>query len=151
MQKHLVQIILVGLSIVSVWGCADLSHRTPPGAEASRELIHRPQHFHDLAGTWEYRDKTGSYTVTLNEKGKGPYDWEDGWFETLELNDGVWKGIWRQPGNDREGGFELQWADDSPVARGSWWYTRIGKDFNPLEPGGSFTMKPLSTFLTGRK
>ena len=34
------------------------------------------------------------------------YDWEDGWFEILDLKDGVWNGIWRQAGNDREGGFK---------------------------------------------
>lgn len=151
MQKSIIQMILVGMSIVSMVGCADLSHRIPQGEESTRDLSNWPRHLSDLAGTWEYGDKTGSYTITLNEKGKGPYNWEDGWFETLELKEGVWKGIWLQAGNDREGGFELQWSDDSPVARGSWWYTRIGKDSSPLEPGGTFTMKRTSTLLTGGK
>jgi len=151
MQKSIVQILLIGINIIGVAGCADLSHQIPQGEESPPESSYRPRQLQDLAGTWEYEDKTGSNIITLNKEGKGPYDWEDGWFETQELEEGVWKGTWFQSGNDREGGFELKWSDDSPVARGRWWYTRIGKDHNPLEPGGTFTMKRPPSLLTGGK
>ncbi|WP_447963380.1 hypothetical protein [Nitrospira sp. Ecomares 2.1] len=150
MQKSIVKMIMVVINIVGVLGCAGLSHQTPQDEVRSRlEPFHPPRQLQELAGIWAYADDTGSNTITLNEAGKGHYDWEDGWFETHELKDGVWKGKWMQAGNDREGGFELKWLDDSPVARGRWWYTRIGQDHNPLEPGGTFTMQRISSFLTG--
>lgn len=151
MQKSIVKMILIVISVVAAVGCADLSPQIPQGEESVQESSYRPRQLQDLAGTWEYEDKTGANIIMLNEEGKGPYEWEGGWFETQELKEGVWKGIWLQAGNDREGGFELQWSDDSPVARGRWWYTRIGKDHNPLEPGGTFTMQRMSSFLTGGK
>lgn len=151
MKKSIVQMILVVMSVVGVAGCAERSHRLPQGEKSIRELSAPPRHIHDLAGVWEYEDKSGSYLIRLNEEGKGTYDWEDGWFETHEFKDGVWKGTWFQAGNDREGGFELKCSEDLPVAWGYWWYTRIGKDRNPLEPGGTFTMKRISSQLTGEK
>ena len=151
MQKSIVQIILVVMSVVGLSGCAELPHPVSQGEKSIRELSTLPQHIHELAGVWEYEDQTGTYSITLNEEGKGPYDWKGGWFETHELKEGVWKGMWFQAGNDREGGFELKWSDDSPVAQGRWWYTRIGQDHNPLEPGGTFTMQRKSSFLTGGK
>jgi hypothetical protein len=45
----------------------------------------------------------------------------------------------------------LKYSGDSPVARGHWWYTRIGKDRDPLEPGGTFTMKRIPSPLIGGK
>jgi hypothetical protein len=151
MQKSIVQMILVVMSIVGVTGCAELPHPIPQGEKSVRGHSTMPRHIQDLAGVWEYEDKTGSYLIRLNEEGKGPYDWEDGWFETHELKEGVWKGTWLQAGNDREGGFELQWSGNSPVAKGRWWYTRIGKERNPLEPGGTFIMTRTSSFFTGGK
>jgi len=72
--------------------------------------------------------------------GKGGYHWEEGRLETLSLNEGHWKGIWVQKGNDREGGFELTFSNDSQVAQGEWWYTRIGNDRDLLLSGGTFRM-----------
>jgi hypothetical protein len=149
MQKSIVRIILVVMSVVGVAGCAERSHRLPQGEKSIRELSDPLRHIHDLAGVWEYEDKSGSYLIRLNEKGKGPYDWEDGWFETHEFKDGVWKGTWFQAGNDREGEFELKFPGDSSVALGQWWYTRIGKDRDPLESGGTFTMKRMPYPLIG--
>lgn len=151
MQKSIGQMILIGISVITVVACADFSRQIPQGEESTQKSSHPPRQLQDLAGIWEYADETGSNTITLNEEGKGHYEWEGGWFETHELKDGVWKGIWLQAGNDREGGFELKWLDDSPVARGRWWYTRIGQDQSPLEPGGTFTMQRISSFLTGGK
>ncbi|GJL59268.1 MAG: hypothetical protein NPIRA03_21250 [Nitrospirales bacterium] len=151
MQKSIVKLFLIVINVFAVGGCADLSHQTFHEEVKGLDHSHPPRQLQDLAGVWEYADNTGSKTITVNEEGKGHYDWEDGWLETLELKDGVWKGKWIQAGNDREGGFELKWLDDSPVAHGRWWYTRIGQDHNPLEPGGTFTMQRTSSFLTGGK
>jgi hypothetical protein len=107
-----------------------------------------PQDITDLTGLWEYTDNTGSYPITLNAEGKGTYEWKEGQFETLSLQEGLWTGIWIQEGNDREGGFELTFLENADVAEGEWWYTRIGKDRDPLEPGGHFTMtRPSVTHL----
>lgn len=151
MRISIVQMILIVISVVGVGGCAELSHLMPQGEESIRELSAMPRHLQDLAGVWEYEDKSGSYTVMLDKEGKGTYEWESGRFETHELNEGVWTGKWLQTGNDREGGFELQWSDNAAVAKGRWWYTRIGEDHNPLEPGGTFTMKRISSLVTSGK
>lgn len=151
MQNSLVKMILVVINVLGALGCAGLSHQTPQSEVSSLNPSYPPRHLQELAGIWEYADETGSNTITLNEEGKGHYEWEGGWFETHELKDGVWRGIWLQIGNDREGGFELKWVDHSPVARGNWWYTRIGEDHDPLDPGGTFTMQRISSSLTGKK
>lgn len=78
--------------------------------------------------------------ITLNVEGKGDYQWEEGWFETPSLENRRWIGVWIQEGNDREGGFELTFSDDSSVAEGNWWYPRIGNDKDPLQPSGTFRM-----------
>jgi len=95
----------------------------------------------DLAGIWEYQEGTIIYALPLDEHGDGTYEWKNGQFHTTSLSDGVWKGTWTQEENDREGGFELHLSDDIQSAKGRWWYTRIGKDHEPLDPGGSFTVR----------
>ena len=134
------QAVLV-VVFIGLVGCA----KVPP--PVSQEIHSRPatfslpQRVEDLAGPWDYKDAAaGQGTINLNAMGKGTYDWEEGRFETLSLNEGHWTGIWVQEGNDREGGFKLTFSDDSPVAQGEWWYTRIGKDHDPLQPGGTFRM-----------
>ena len=151
MFNRLIQRTLIVMSIVGVVGCAGFSHQIPQGEKPIQKIPPWPPDVSGLAGLWEYEEKTGWYTITLDEEGKGAYDWEDGWFETLEFNQERWKGKWIQTGNDREGGFELTLSDDSPVARGNWWYTRIGNDEAPLEPGGTFTMTRPSSPLIGEK
>ena len=110
-----------------------------------------PQTVKELAGVWEYVDSNGSFPLKLDDQGRGAYDWKQGHFETLEFKDGVWKGRWYQVENDREGKFQLTFSDDAPVARGEWWYTRIGSDTNPLEPGGQFTLRALAGVRTTGK
>lgn len=81
------------------------------------------------------------YDLLLDGQGNGSYDWQQGHFETVVLTQGQWKGTWVQVGNDREGGFEARLADNGLSARGRWWYTRVGHDTDPLEPGGEFTLQ----------
>ena len=103
-----------------------------------------------MAGSWEYKDAAGQGIITLNTEGNGVYEWEEGRFETLSLENRTWIGKWVQEGNDREGGFELTFSDDVSVAEGEWWYTRIGKDSDPLQPGGSFSMSRSSAVQISR-
>ena len=95
----------------------------------------------ELAGSWEYVDGNVNYPLILDQEGKGTYEWKKGRFETTSVSNGLWKGTWHQVENDREGGFELQIDPDRQGARGSWWYTRIGNDDDPLEPGGEFSLQ----------
>lgn len=151
MFNRLIQRTLVVMSLVSVVGCVGFSHGVLQEEKPSPRISPWPQDVKGLGGLWEYEDKTGVYTIILDKEGKGSYDWKDGWFETLVLKDGIWKGKWIQPGNDREGGFELILSAESPVAYGYWWYTRIRNDEAPLEPGGTFSMTRPSSPLIGEK
>lgn len=135
--------ILVGCTGFSKEPVAAESQQTPPSAF--------PRDVEDLAGTWEYVDTNGSFRITLDEEGQGTYDWKEGSFETVELEGGVWKGKWYQLENDREGKFTITFSPHSAVGQGKWWYTRIGSDTHPLEPGGEFIMKPLPGVMASGK
>ena len=134
-KQAVLLVIFIGLL-----GCAGVSPPVSQEIRSRATTFSIPQQIKDLAGTWEYKDAAGKGTININELGKGEYDWEDGRLETLSLKEGQWIGIWVQEGNDREGGFELKFSKDSPVAQGEWWYTRIGDNQEPLQPGGSFWM-----------
>ena len=137
--------MLMGMSLLLLVGCVE---RTPPVFQeigARSPLFSLPQRIEDLAGPWEYQDAEAQGTMTLNAVGMGSYDWEEGRLETLSLENGIWTGKWIQEGNDREGGFKLTFSNDSPEAQGDWWYTRIGKDHDPFQPGGTFRMARPST------
>jgi len=137
--------MLVVMCVLMLVGCAEV---TPPVSQETHSpsaTFSLPQRIEDLAGPWEYKDAAGEGMMTLNAEGRGAYEWEEGWFKTLSLENRTWTGVWIQEGNDREGGFKLTFADDASVARGDWWYTRIGKDDDPLEPGGTFSMSRPST------
>ena len=96
----------------------------------------------DVAGTWEIQEEERSYVATLDQAGNGTYTWQEGRITTTELSDGIWRGVWQQPGNDREGGFEVVLAPDGTTAHGKWWYTRVGRQNIPSgEWGGDFTWK----------
>ena len=143
---HLCPWLLV-VSLFVPLGCSEI---TPPISQEvhSRSIpISLPQRIEDLAGSWEYKDAAGEGIITLNTEGKGVYEWEEGRFETLSLDNRTWTGVWVQKGNDREGGFKLTFTDDASTAQGKWWYTRIGDDKDPLQPGGTFRMSRRSSSL----
>ena len=96
------------------------------------------------AGIWLYEDKLVTGEANLDENGNGKYPWKQGYFVTETWEGGLWKGTWHQPGNDREGGFELQLSADLSFAQGRWWYTRIGDNTSPDHPGGKFTLTRIS-------
>ena len=134
-----IQMILIG-SLSIVVGCAEFIPPASQEIHSSPMISSPPREIKDLAGSWEYKDAAGEGIIMLDAKGHGAYEWEEGRLQTLSLKNGVWTGVWIQEGNDREGGFELTFSKDALVAEGKWWYTRIGKDTDPLEPGGPFKM-----------
>ncbi len=99
----------------------------------------------DVGGEWDILEVEDDkrYTATLDKNGNGPYSQHGGRFTTTTIADRLWQGTWYQPGNDREGGFEIQLSDDGAEAKGIWWYTRVGKQKNipPREHGGTYHWK----------
>ena len=63
-----------------------------------------------------------------------------------------WQGTWQQPGNDREGEFELLLSEDGTQAKGVWWYSRVGaqKNIPPREHGGTYLWKRLTPLPTAQ-
>ncbi len=107
-------------------------------------------HTPDLSGEWDIHEEDKSYRATLDQQGNGPYTWKDGRIATTGFSDRLWQGTWHQPGNDREGGFEVLLSEDGMEARGVWWYTRVEKRANipPREWGGSYVWKRVTTDRT---
>jgi hypothetical protein len=101
----------------------------------------------DLGGKWEITeiDDNKKYFATLDAHGNGPYTWQGGQIATTDFHDRRWQGTWKQPGNDREGGFEVVLSEDGTEAKGIWWYVRIGtKDhIPPRQHGGTYLWRRL--------
>ena len=137
----------VRLKVISVvfglglWGCATVPIENSVGLPPAPDTILSDVQLQELAGGWDYEEGSVVYQLTFDKEGKGTYEWEGGQFITTSLTNGKWKGTWDQDGNDREGEFELQLQPDLQTATGRWWYTRIGEDQDPLEPGGNFTLR----------
>lgn len=102
----------------------------------------------DLSGKWDITEVEDDkhYHATLDTSGNGPYTQHEGQFVTTKFADRLWQGTWHQPGNDREGGFELLLSEDGTQAKGVWWYSRVGKHKNipPREHGGTYLWKRLT-------
>lgn len=102
----------------------------------------------DLSGEWEILEVEDDkrYKATLDKFGNGPYTQHGGRFTTTKFADRLWQGTWQQPGNDREGGFELLLSEDGTQAKGVWWYSRVGthKNIPPREHGGTYQWKRLT-------
>ena len=108
----------------------------------------------DLSGEWDILEVEDDkrYLATLDKAGNGPYTQHGGQFVTTKFTDRLWQGIWQQPGNDREGGFELLLSDDGTQAKGVWWYSRVGtqKNIPPREHGGTYLWKRVTPPLSAR-
>ena len=102
----------------------------------------------DLSGEWEILEVEDDkrYKATLDKAGNGPYTQHSGRFVTTKYADRLWQGTWQQPGNDREGEFELLLSEDRTQAKGVWWYSRVGsqKNIPPREHGGTYLWKRLT-------
>ncbi|MBS0156821.1 MAG: nuclear transport factor 2 family protein [Nitrospira sp.] len=96
----------------------------------------------DLSGEWEIIEVEDDkrYKATFDKNGNGPYTQHGGRFTTSAISNRLWQGTWHQPGNDREGGFEVILSEDGTQAKGIWWYSRVGKQKNipPREHGGTY-------------
>jgi hypothetical protein len=101
-----------------------------------------------LAGEWEYEDGA-AVTLRLDEQGNGTYAWKEGRFETTALTDHTWHGMWFQKENDRDGGFTVEFSPDFSEGEGRWWYSRIGTDHAPTQPGGTFHLTRKMTHANG--
>ncbi len=101
----------------------------------------------DLSGEWDILEVEDDkrYKATLDKAGNGPYTQHGGRFITTKYADRLWQGAWQQPGNDREGEFELLLSEDGTQAKGVWWYSRVGtqKNIPPREHGGTYLWKRL--------
>ena len=117
---------------------------------SSQSLLSGPQTstMPDLSGEWDILEVEDDkrYKATLDRNGNGPYTQQGGRFATTKLADRLWQGTWQQPGNDREGGFELLLSEDGAHAKGVWWYTRVGnqKNIPPREHGGTYRWTRLT-------
>ena len=102
----------------------------------------------DLSGEWDILEVEDDkhYKATLDKAGNGPYTQHGGRFVTMKYADRLWQGTWQQPGNDREGEFELLLSEDGTQAKGVWWYSRVGaqKNIPPREHGGTYLWKRLT-------
>lgn len=102
----------------------------------------------NLSGEWEILEVEDDkrYRATLDKSGNGPYTQHGGRFVTTKFSDRLWQGTWQQPGNDREGGFEILLSEDGTEAKGIWWYSRVGTHTNipPREHGGTYQWKRLT-------
>lgn len=107
----------------------------------------------DLSGEWLVEEEDKSYTASLDREGNGSYSHQGGTFRTVKLENRRLLGTWHQPGNDREGGFEVVFSEDGREARGVWWYTRVGSRDNipPRLHGGTYTWRRIDTSETGRR
>ena len=103
----------------------------------------------DLSGEWDILEVEDNkrYKATLDKHGNGPYTQHEGRFVTTKFEDRLWQGTWQQPGNDREGGFEVLLSENGTEAKGIWWYTRVGnhKNIPPREHGGTYEWKRLTS------
>ena len=117
---------------------APLTVASSPGEAASR----------DLSGEWDILEVEDDkrYKATLDKAGNGPYTQHGGRFVTTKFADRLWQGTWQQPGNNREGGFELLLSEDGTEAKGVWWYSRFEnhKNIPPREHGGTYHWKRLT-------
>ena len=108
----------------------------------------------DLSGQWDITEVEDNkeYRATLDVHGNGAYTWQGGQIVTTAVHDRRRQGTWKQPGNDREGGFEVVLSEDGTEARGIWWYTRVGTRDNipPRQHGGTYLWKRVLSSSTVR-
>ena len=99
----------------------------------------------DLNGDWEVQEEDRTYRAHLDGRGNGTYTWQGGRITTTGFAGERWMGTWQQPGNDREGKFEIVLSQNGTDASGRWWYTRVGTRTKiPPGFGGSYHWKRLS-------
>ena len=122
---------------------------TPPPSSTASQTDDRQV----LAGEWEYTDGAVDGAVgrlILDKQGNGQYNWKEGRFETHTLSGHTWRGMWFQKGNDRDGGFTVDFSQDFSKGEGCWWYSRIGADHAPTQKGGTFHLSKRAVLKNHR-
>lgn len=116
------------------------------GGDASAQKMSVTSETPDLSGDWEIEEEDKTYKATLDKAGNGTYTHKGGMLKTTGYANRLWQGTWQQPGNDREGGFEVLLSEDGKEAKGIWWYSRVGdhKNIPPREHGGNYSWKRLT-------
>ncbi|HXV69055.1 MAG TPA: nuclear transport factor 2 family protein [Nitrospira sp.] len=138
------------LSFHESFRSAQLAGPLAQSPAASRHLVSNPAQSAtpDLSGEWDILEVEDEkrYKALLDKNGNGPYTQHGGRFVTTKIEDRLWQGTWQQPGNDREGGFEVLLSEDGAQAKGIWWYTRVGthKNIPPREHGGTYQWKRVT-------
>ena len=125
---------------------------SPSAATGSQKLVSTASAMPDISGDWDILEVEDDkrYKATLDKNGNGPYTQHQGRFVTTKIENRLWEGTWHQPGNDREGGFEVLLSEDEKEAKGIWWYTRMTvgktehKNIPPKEYGGTYHWKKIS-------
>lgn len=121
---------------------------SPPAAAGSQKLVSTAS-MPDVSGEWDILEVEDEkrYKATLDKSGNGPYTQQGGRFVTTKIENHLWQGTWHQPGNDREGGFEVLLSEDGKEAKGIWWYTRVDtrKNIPPKEHGGTYHWKKAAS------
>lgn len=127
---------------------APLSSPSTESSPSAGESIHASPDT-DLSGEWEILEVEDDkrYKATFDRNGNGPYTQHGGRFTTSKVMNRLWQGTWQQPGNDREGGFEVFLSEDGTQAKGIWWYSRVGsqKNIPPREHGGTYQWKKVTS------
>jgi hypothetical protein len=99
----------------------------------------------DLAGDWDVDENGIIVPLAMDPLGFGRYEWQQGTIETNYFDGRIWRGLWNQPGNDRNGGFEVRLSDDRNRAEGQWWYLRIGEEhYNAKAKGGAIALDRIT-------
>lgn len=134
-------------SLRNASGAMPVDDRTKAAARTEALSVSYPVVL-DLSGEWDILEVEDDkrYKATLDKAGNGPYTQQGGRFITTKFADRLWQGTWQQPGNDREGGFEVLLSEDGTQANGVWWYTRYEthKNIPPREHGGTYVWKRLT-------
>lgn len=135
-------------SFRSAGSALTMNDREPPPPAIAVTASGNTQTVPDLSGEWEILEVEDDkrYRATLDKAGNGPYTQHGGRFTTTQFANRLWQGTWQQPGNDREGGFEVLLSEDGREAKGVWWYTRVGthKNIPPREHGGTYQWKRMT-------
>ncbi len=91
----------LALSVETPGDDAMPAHESPPPGDTV-----------DLSGEWLIQEEDKAYRASLDRNGNGTYTHEGGTLQATSFEHRTLLGRWQQTGNDREGGFEVLFADD---------------------------------------
>ncbi len=137
----------IGLGVLPfvLYGCAATALRTDP-ADAPPDQACPRLALSDLAGEWEVEENGVVIPLRMDALGYGAYEWEQGSIQTAFFDGRQWRGAWNQPGNDRNGEFDVHLSPDGWRAEGRWWYLRIGNEhFERAQRGGVLSLQRDTT------